>query len=99
MIAYDSERKPGPLYHLGFFLAGTYDLSPGKVLSHLSIQGQPAEKIFDALDWLAAMNSHIPDQKEQMVRYYVFFSNISRGFRQKENWDDAAYAHYFLSKY
>jgi hypothetical protein len=27
------------------------------------------EKIFDALDWLAAMASHIPDQREQMVRY------------------------------
>jgi len=45
------------------------------------------EKIFDALDWLAAMCSHIPDQREQMVRYYGFYSNVSRGLRQKENED------------
>jgi hypothetical protein len=46
------------------------------------------EKTFDALDWLAAMCSHIPDQREQMVRYYGFYSNVSRGLRQKENMDD-----------
>jgi hypothetical protein len=45
------------------------------------------EKAFDALDWLAAMTSHIPDQREQMVRYYGFYSNVSRGIRQKENQD------------
>jgi hypothetical protein len=27
------------------------------------------EKVFDALGWLAAMCSHIPDRGEQMVRY------------------------------
>ena len=27
------------------------------------------EKAFDALEWLAAMCSHIPDRGEQMVRY------------------------------
>ena len=43
------------------------------------------EKTFDALDWLAAMTSHIPDQREQMVRYYGFYGNVSRGLRQKEN--------------
>ena len=45
------------------------------------------EKAFDALDWMAAMTSHIPDQGEQMVRYYGFYSNVSRGLRQKENQD------------
>ena len=45
------------------------------------------EKAFDALDWLAAMTSHIPDQREQMVRYFSFYSNVSRGLRQKENQD------------
>jgi hypothetical protein len=40
------------------------------------------------LDWLAALCSHIPDQREQMVRYYGFYSNVSRGLRQKENQDD-----------
>jgi len=27
------------------------------------------EKVFDALEWLAAMSSHVPDKGEQMVRY------------------------------
>ena len=27
------------------------------------------EKIFDALEWLAAMCSHVPGKGEQMVRY------------------------------
>ena len=26
------------------------------------------EKVFDALEWLAAMGSHVLDKKEQMVR-------------------------------
>jgi len=43
------------------------------------------EKIFDALEWLAAMTSHIPDHGEQMVRYYGYYSNLSRGLRQDEN--------------
>jgi hypothetical protein len=46
------------------------------------------EKIFYTLDWLAAKTSHIPDQREQMFRYYGFYSNVSRGLRQKENQDD-----------
>ena len=45
------------------------------------------EKIFDALDWLAALTSHIPDQREQMVRYYGFYSYVFWGLRQKENED------------
>jgi hypothetical protein len=33
------------------------------------------------------MCSQIPDQAEQIVRYYGFYSNVSRGLRQKENKD------------
>jgi hypothetical protein len=32
--------KPGPLYHPGFFLSRTNDLSPGRIPDHLPIQGQ-----------------------------------------------------------
>ena len=46
------------------------------------------EKIFDALDWLAAMTSHVPNKGEQMVRYYGHYSNTSRGLRQKKNLGD-----------
>jgi hypothetical protein len=40
------------------------------------------EKIFDALEWLAAMSSHLPNKGEQMVRYYGYYSNVSRGKRK-----------------
>jgi hypothetical protein len=45
------------------------------------------EKVFDALEWLAAMCSHIPDRGEQMVRYYGYYRNVSRG-KRKETEDD-----------
>jgi hypothetical protein len=31
------------------------------------------EKVFDALEWLAAMGSHVPNKAEQMVRYYGYY--------------------------
>ena len=45
------------------------------------------EKVFDALGWLAGMCSHIPDREEQMVRYYGYYSNVSRG-KRKETKED-----------
>ena len=41
-----------------------------------------------ALEWLAAMCSHIPNRGEQMVRYYGYYSNVSRGKRQKAGNDE-----------
>ena len=43
------------------------------------------EKIFDALDWLAAMTSHIPDQREQTVRYMVSIIMSQGDFVKKKN--------------
>jgi len=40
------------------------------------------EKVFDALEWLAAMCSHVPNKGEQMVRYCGYYSNVSRGKRK-----------------
>jgi hypothetical protein len=40
-------------------------------------------KTLDALDWLAQLGTHIPNKGEQMVRYYGFYSNKSRGLRKK----------------
>ena len=37
------------------------------------------EKVFDALEWPAAMCSHVPNKGEQMVRYVGFYSNVTRG--------------------
>ena len=45
-------------------------------------------KTFDALEWLAAMCSHVPNRGEQMVRYYGHYSNVKRGKRKKEDRDD-----------
>ena len=46
------------------------------------------QRVFDALEWLAAMSSHVPDKGEQMVRYYGYYSNVSRGKRKKQNQDE-----------
>ena len=46
-------------------------------------------KNFPALEWLAAMCSHIPNRGEQMVRYYGYYSNVSRGKRKETGKDDA----------
>jgi hypothetical protein len=40
------------------------------------------EKTFDALEWIVAMCSHVPNKGEQMVRYYGYYSNVSRGRRK-----------------
>jgi hypothetical protein len=55
------------------------------------------ERTFDALEWLAAMASHVPNKGEsfdlealdrQMVRYYGYYSNVSRGKRKLRNEDE-----------
>ncbi len=45
-------------------------------------------KVLPALEWLAAMCTHIPNKGEQMVRYYGWYSNVSRGERQLAGKDD-----------
>jgi len=39
--------------------------------------------IFTALDWIATLTAHIPNKGEQPVRYYGYYSNVSRGKRKK----------------
>jgi hypothetical protein len=48
------------------------------------------QKVFDALEWLVPTLwgcSHVPDKGEQMVRYYRYYSNVSRGKPNRENQD------------
>jgi len=59
----------------------TYVRESGQVVYRSKDGGR--EKVFDALEWMAAMCSHIPDRGEQMVRYYGYYSNVSRGKRRK----------------
>jgi hypothetical protein len=47
-----------------------------------------ASKTFETLDWLAQLVTHIPNKGEQMVRYYGYYSNKSRGMRKKAGSDD-----------
>jgi hypothetical protein len=42
------------------------------------------ERVYDALEWMAALCSHVPNRGEQMVRYYGYYSNASRGKRRKK---------------
>ena len=48
--------------------------------------GDSAET-FTALDWLARLVTHIPNRGEQLVRYYGYYSNKSRGMRKKTDTD------------
>ncbi len=43
------------------------------------------EKTFNALEWLAAMCSHVPNRGEQIVRYYGYHSNLCCVKREKQN--------------
>ena len=49
----------------------------------------PVSSTGQALEWLAAMCSHIPNRGEQMVRYCGWYSNVSRGKRQMAGSDNA----------
>jgi hypothetical protein len=40
-------------------------------------------EVFKPTDFIAAITQHIPDKGVQMVRYYGWYSNKSRGVRQR----------------
>ena len=44
---------------------------------------QPAGQIFDYLEWIAKVTSHIPQKGAQLVHYYGAYSNSHRGKRVK----------------
>ena len=56
-----------------------YDPEEGRIESRTS---KGLHRTLDALDWIALVTSHIPDQGEQMSRYYGRYSNASRGKRR-----------------
>ena len=45
-------------------------------------------EVFEALDWLARLVTHIPDRYEQTVRYCGWYSNKSIGMRKKAETGD-----------
>ena len=44
--------------------------------------------VFPVLDWIATLTAHIADKGEQLIRYYGYYSNVSRGKRKKEKPED-----------
>ena len=48
-------------------------------------------KDFDAIDFIASLCSHIPNQNEQTVRYNGYYSNVCRGKRKKKAMDQSEY--------
>jgi len=64
----------------------TYHRETGQV-EYRSKDGKET-KVLHALEWLAAICSHVPNKGEQMVRYYGYYSNVSRGKRKKADADD-----------
>ncbi len=46
------------------------------------------QKVFDALEWLAAMCSHVPNKGEQMVRYYGHYIVMSVAVNGKKEDQD-----------
>jgi len=41
-------------------------------------------EVFDPLDFLAEVTQHIPNKGEHQIKYYGFYSNKSRGLREKD---------------
>ena len=56
-----------------------YQPGTGQVHYHTA---KGVARSMDALDWIAQVISHIPDPGTQMVRYYGWYSNASRGKRR-----------------
>jgi hypothetical protein len=44
--------------------------------------------VFPVLDWIATLTTHIPNKAEQLIRYYGYYSNVSRGKRKREKPED-----------
>ncbi len=62
-----------------------YDRQQGLV-EYRSKDGKKT-RTFEALEWLSALCSHVPNKGEQMARYYGYYSNVSRGKRKKAGKD------------
>jgi hypothetical protein len=41
--------------------------------------------VFPVLDWIATLTTHIPNKGEQLVRYYGYYSNVSRGKEKRRS--------------
>ncbi len=58
-------------------------LSEAKKDQQVFYRGKDQTYTYHPLDFLACVSLHIPDKGEQIVRYYAWYSNKSRGLRKK----------------
>ena len=49
----------------------------------ITYKSKRGKVVYEPLDWLAAITSHIPNKGTQNVHYFGFYSNKSRGLRKK----------------
>ena len=64
-----------------------YQPDTGRVIYHFKMSKGKNKKnfgIYDAEAFIAALTQHIPDRSFQMLRYFGFYSNKTRGLREKE---------------
>ncbi len=54
----------------------TYHRESGQV--EYQSKDEKETKMFNALEWLAAMCSHVPNKDEQIDRYYGYYSNVAQ---------------------
>jgi hypothetical protein len=66
-----------------------YDPATGTVIYHPAKKGSDQDgksdspAISSALDWLAAVVTHIPDKGQQLVRYYGYYSNVRQAQKKR----------------
>ena len=59
------------------------DYSPHEAAVVYRSKDGKEKKTYDALEWLAAMGSHVPERGQQSVRYYGAYANAFRGRQRK----------------
>jgi len=62
--------------------AGTVSCQGKKRKGEEDVQS-PSVTIYSALDWLAALLTHIPDKGQQLLRYYGHYSNVRQAQKKR----------------
>ncbi len=65
-----------------FQRTGTFSVMPRSKMT--SGKNKKNFQVYTAAEFIAAITQHIPEKSFQMVRYYGWYSNKSRGLRKKQ---------------
>jgi hypothetical protein len=65
-------------------------VTPPEVLDSLCMipERTHVTRAFPVLDWIATLTTNISNKGEQLIRYYGYYNNVSRGKRKKEKPED-----------